>query len=308
MICPNCGTQNAYGETICMGCKETLPQIDPKALKESEKADKSEKEEKSKKKDSAKETKKTKGTGSRPKNKNLIKGIIGILILAIVVVAAIIVYRYKTKNLNANDPIVRLETVVNEFSVDPADYVKYIFPEAIAKDASSALGALEDADETPELVKSFKNTVEGAFESWKDTYGDDLEISLDILYKEKLEEDKLNEIENFYAIAFAKYVLADSLSYDSLVAKVENDYKLSNGKAKKVATGLNNIQQYCSNIQVTAGYDLVVRLGFNGRQSTGDLLLDVYVVKVDGTWSIDINSTIEKYLENPVLTDAIKIK
>lgn len=299
MICPNCGTQNATGEKICMGCKEELPLVSPAAIRESEKTQ----EEKTEK-----TTKAAKKPKNRLKNKKIVKTIIGVFIFALVLVAGIIIYRYKTKNLNANDPVTRLETVVNTFSTDLSEYVKYILPEEIAKNALTVLNQLDGADKKPELLKNFQDMVNNAYESWKDEYGDDLVISLDILNKEKMTDSQLDDIETFYADAYSEYIISENKSYDKLTSDLAGDYSISESKAKKAATALNAIQQYCSTIQVTAGYDLVIRFSLSGRQGSADVLMDVYVIKVDGTWSIDLNSTILKYNANPLLTDAFVIE
>lgn len=299
MICPNCGTQNAEGETVCQGCKEQLPRLDTSLSRKVSEPEPVEKGKPGK-------TKRAGSGGNRLKNKKLLKVVITATIFLIVVVAGFVTYRYKTKNLNANDPVLRIENVINTFSDDVAEYYKYILPESLASNAQTVSSALSDSKTTPDLLESSGKVLKNAYETWKDTYGDDLAISLDILYKEKLPEETLNEIESFYATIYKEHIYSEEKSFDAMTADIAEKYDISETKAKKVTTALNDAKQYCSNIQVTSGYDIVVRIGFTGRQKTGDIILDVYVVKVDGTWSIDLNTTYKKYMDRPLLEKAFK--
>lgn len=293
MLCPYCGTQNPAGEKICMGCKEPLPEVDGSVSWETKKEEETATEDGKKKKKSGRVKKEKKKM-----NRKLLGILLAVILLAIIGGALFMILRNKNHNVEPRSPIDNMETLLNDYSLNLTDYSKQLMPEPIYKNLKVIYSVMDGVKEEPEIILRQKKELNDVLESYKDYYGDDVKISIDIIGRDKIDAVELSEMKSFYANLFTEYISKENLTEEQLANKLKDTYDLSAKNAEKAADNMIDIHKYGLDMEITEGYDYVLRLRLNGRQKQGTALMDVYVIKVDGTWSIDIHKTYQKFHED----------
>lgn len=137
------------------------------------------------------------------------------------------------------------------------------------------------------LITLLKDEVDRELGYLEDDYGKNLKLSYEIEDREKLDEDDLEDYQDFYKQLGSMGV--DVVKYaDDYVGEVE-DYTNGDVKKKDADSLLDHVKAFAKDLKdarVTAGYELDLTLRIEGKDDEEEADVTIAVIKLDGKWVI----------------------
>lgn len=140
------------------------------------------------------------------------------------------------------------------------------------------------------LIDQLKDKVDEELEYLEEDYGKNVKFSYEIEDKEKLDEDDLEDYQDFYQkLGEAGVDAAKQL--DGMTSEVE-DYTDGEVKQKDAESLIDHMKAFSKELkdaEVTAGYELDLTLKMEGKDDDDEVDVTVAVIKLNGKWVISVS-------------------
>lgn len=304
MLCPKCGAQNDDDAVFCAGCGEKLESTATEGTGnvESTAAETTESAEESAAAEAvsagAVETEQVQTGGDYSSSyvaaepaaeteekkagaKKYIPVVIGVAALIVIVLIAKSLFGggYKT-------PIKTLCKNINKQETDLDKYADVVLPKFAMSAYKDIMKVVENSDGGEDAVEAISDSLEDAYDTWEDDYGDHWKVSYEISKKTKLDKDELEDIQDAYG-DMRDYL--DYIDEDTIDDWVDSDY-ISSSDGKKLEKCIEKLDKGLKGIKVSKGYKVKARLKIKGKDDDDKETVEFYIIKADGKWVIDITN------------------
>lgn len=299
MICPKCGVQNEDDAVFCSGCGEKLENGTANSAEDTQDAvstdegaagevkEETVQEEASQVQSgdysssyvSAEEpamADENKGNASK-----YIPVAFGVAVLLVVILAAKALFGGSYK-----DPIKSLCKSLNKQETNLDKYADVVLPKFAMDAYKDAMKVLKKSDDGDDAMDEIEESLEGIYDGFEDEYGDHWKVSYEISKKTKLDKDELEDIQDAYSD------LRDYLDYideDTIDELVDEDY-ISKSDGKTLEKCIEKLDKGLKKIKVSKGYKVKAKLKIKGDDDDDKETMEIYVIKVDGKWVVDITN------------------
>lgn len=261
MFCPNCGTQLEDGALFCGECGSKL-QVIPV-------------------------TEESPAEAPAPKsNKGLIIGLAAgaaalFLLLMIAAVCLIVGMGGGYKK-----PIKDLVGLMNKENTDIGKFIEATLPDMFVDAYHTGVPILSEFESFEDTLEEAKEGLEDSYDDWVDLYGKNWKVSYEITDEEQLSKSELKAIKNNYKDWEDILADADEDSYFYATLNGELNAKTMDKYDKMIST----LRKELKSVKITDGYVLDVELTIEGKEDYDSVELNLYVIKLNGKWVIDITS------------------
>jgi len=184
--------------------------------------------------------------------------------------------------------------------MDIEDYIK-VLPKFADETYEDVMALVKDIDKdaAKELDDSFEEDLEAYYEGLENKYGKNVEVSYKITDKEKLDKDDCEDIKEAYESIVESIEktlgveFTDKDDMEKIIDNIDED-ALEDVSAKQVEKAIKLISGFASELEdmkISKGYILTVDVTVEGKDSDNTDEYDIYVVKVNGKWCVELLST-----------------
>lgn len=210
------------------------------------------------------------------------KVLIGAAAAVVVVVIAVIIGVAVSSANSYKAPINNLVKLINQQNTDITAYYKLIADPFTVKLYQSSI--LKKSESYKDLLDECKDDLE---EYYDDIQGFKI-TKCDISSAKEMSKSELNEIKNQLPSKSSLRTMIETIEDydDGDYAKMADSLDISEGDARKLAKAMIDYYKSLSDVEITEGYKLTVRLyaAYDGDTDMAEKVKDVRVVKVNGTW------------------------
>lgn len=288
-FCSKCGAKLEDGTKFCgtCGAEQEAPLVQEEAPAAQAEAPKAEAAEAAK--------------GAKTVDKNKMVGLIAFAAVAVVVIVLVAVLFSNIFGGGYKKPLKTVKKAINSQTTDVDDFFGAV-PKFVGAAYDDALALVKDIDK--DMVKELEDGIEEGldtmYEGLEDTYGKNVKLTYKITDKEKLDKDECEELaENYTNIvdlfeeSFGIDVTDDD-ELEEMVEKLEDSGMLDDVSSKQVKKAIKLISDLANNledVEISKGYLLTVDVTLEGKEDDATNELELYVVKMNGKWCIEILST-----------------
>lgn len=300
MICPKCGAQNEDDAVFCAGCGEKLEHETANSVENAQDAGNTVEESAAgevKEEAVQEETSQVQSgdysssyvSAEEPAGEDEKKGdsskyipaAFGVVVLLVVILAAKALFGGSYK-----DPIKSLCKNLNKQETNLDKYADVVLPKFAMDAYKDAMNVLKNSDEGDDAMDVIEESLEGIYDKFEDEYGDDWKVSYEISKKTKLDKDELEDIQDAYS-DFRDYL--DYIDEDAIDELVDEDY-ISKSDGKKLEKCVEKLDKGLKKIKVSKGYKVKVKLKIKGDDDDDKETQEIYIIKADGKWVVDITN------------------
>lgn len=211
------------------------------------------------------------------------KVLIGAAAAAIVVVVIAVIIGVSVSNANSyKAPVNNLVKLINQQNTDITAYLKLVKDPVTVKLLQSSI--LKKSGSYKDILDECKDGLED--------YYDDIQgfkiTRCDISSAKEMSKSDLNEIKDqLPSKSSLRAIIEEIEDYDDGdYAEMADELDFSEGDARKMTKALIDFYKGLSDMEITEGYKLTVRLyaEYDGDKDMAEKVKDVRVVKANGTW------------------------
>ena len=304
MICPKCGVQNEDDAVFCAGCGEKLENAADASTENTQDAVSADGET-----NAAEESGEVKEETVQEESSQIQSGdysasyasaeapamadekkgnagkyipaAVGVVILLVVILAAKALFGGSYK-----DPIKSLCKNLNKQETNLDKYADVVLPKFAMDAYKDAMKVAKNSDGGDDFMDEIEESLEDVYDGFEDDYGDGWKVSYEISKKTKLDKDELEDIQDAYGD------LRDYLDYfdeDAIDELVDEDY-ISKSDGKTLEKCIEKLDKGLKKIKISKGYKVKAKMKIEGDDDDDKETMEIYVVKANGKWVIDITN------------------
>lgn len=232
-------------------------------------------------------------TSGAPQKKKSKKGLV-IFLCALVLVVGCGVAVFLTMANGYKKPITGLTTAVNKKETNVDNIVKAALPKFVSSSYAKAVKILKSSDSFSDIYDDASDSLENLYEDLDSQYGDGWKVKFDTTDREKMDAERLEDVEGAYESLYSRYfkgMLEEFDEYDKYdYEDVGDQLGISSSKAKDLIKVVKGLMKEFEDVKVKEGYLLKGRLVItdaNGETLYKSEKMTVQVVRLNGDWTID---------------------
>ena len=238
---------------------------------------------------------------AKPVDKNKMVGLIAFAVVAVVAIVLVVALFSSIFGGGYKKPLKTIKKAINSQTTDVEDLFD-VLPKFVGTAYDDALALVKDIDKdmVEELEDGIAEGLESIYEGLEDTYGKKVKLSYEITDKEKLDKDDCEDIAEYYTGVVES--LEDALGVDitdkdeleEMVEKLEDTGMLEDVSSKQIDKAIkliSNLAGDLADVKISKGYILSVDVTIEGKDEEATNELELYVVKMNGKWCLEILST-----------------
>ena len=239
---------------------------------------------------------------------------------ALVAVVLLIILLVNVLGSSYQTPVKKLVSTMNSKSLDSDDYLA-IYPKMVKTLYNDSLKLAKEGvnlmgNETISKVLDsydYGASMSSMYDSYEKRVGKNLKFSYSIQDKTELDAAKLASIANSYKSLATKIktyedaVTQENSSTKSTLVAAGVKAKDANDYCDKVSSAIMKLRKEFEGItEITAGYDLKVRLTYKGDKDEDRRDQTIRVLKINGKWVFDITDS-DSMLDSSFITELINM-